>query len=193
MSKSILADSEGQQFLIEDVSSLIEDAKQHVALNFNSTTVLLYWSIGKRINETILNDSRAEYGEKVIANLAQQLTIKFGRGYAKESLLRMVRFAKMYGDYQIVSTLSTQLSWSHLMLVLPIEEELQREFYMQMAVAERWSVRKMQDKIKGMLYERTAISKQPDELIKSELKKLNDTGEVSPDLVFRDPYFLDFM
>jgi predicted nuclease of restriction endonuclease-like (RecB) superfamily len=104
----------------------------------------------------------------------------------------MMQFAQLFPDFQIVSTLLSKLSWSHFVIVMPIKDELQREFYLTMAANEMWSVRTLQAKIDGMLYERTAIATKPEELIKQELADLRDNETLSPDLVFKSPYFLEF-
>ncbi|RFC51594.1 MAG: putative nuclease of restriction endonuclease-like (RecB) superfamily, DUF1016 family [Verrucomicrobia bacterium] len=98
-------------------------------------------------------------------------------------------------DYveQIVSTLSTQLNWSHFIELLPLIKPHQRDFYAEMCRIENWTVRTLREKIGGMLYERTALSRKPDKLIKQELQNLRAEDRLSPDLVFRDPYFLDFL
>ncbi len=96
-----------------------------------------------------------------------------------------------YGK-QIVATASQQLSWSHFVEILPLKDELQREFYLTFAASERWSVRRLRKEIDGMLYERTAISGKPDEFIKKELSTLRNDNVMSPDLVFKSPYFLEF-
>src|SRR6516162_1542749 len=97
-----------------------------------------------------------------------------------------------YGG-QIVSALSRQLSWTHLRQIIYLEDPLQREFYTQMCKIERWSTRLLQQKIQSLLYERTAISRKSGHLIRRELARLRDEGRMTPDLVFRDPYFLDFL
>ena len=105
----------------------------------------------------------------------------------------MVRFAKLYPDYKIVSTLSQQLSWSHIIEVFPLKDDLQRSFYIQMSFTEKRSVRSMREKIRGMLYERTAISKNPSDVVSSTLVSVEKSGKVVPELVFKDPIFLDFL
>ncbi len=105
----------------------------------------------------------------------------------------MIQFAEIFPDKEIVVTLSRQLSWSHFVGILPIKDDLQRDFYTEMCRMERWSVRTLRKKIDGMLYERTAISKKPEELAKKELAALREENRLTPDLVFRDPYFLDFL
>lgn len=181
------------QELFDDIAKMVSDGKSHIATEFNSTVVVLYWSIGKRINEEILKGDRANYGDQIISHVSEELTTKFGKGYNRASLFRMVRFAKIYPDHKIVATVSRQLSWSHIVLICQIENELQRDFYLEIARIERWSVRETRDKINSMLFERTAISKKPQEVIKIELNKLRDTNELNPDLIFRDPCFLDFI
>ncbi len=105
----------------------------------------------------------------------------------------MMQFALVFDDEQIVATLWRQLSWSHFKVLIPIKDELKLNFYTQMCRMEGWSVKTLQKKIDSMLFERTAISKKPDELIKQELKELKDNDRLTPDLVFKDPYFLDFV
>lgn len=182
-----------QDQLLVEISHLIENGRQKAAREFNSTLVLLNWLIGSRINQVILGDIRAEYGEQIISRLADQLTVRYGKGYSRPSLFRMVRFAKLFPDQAIISTLSRQLSWSHLLLFCTIEDDLKRDFYTQMCGIEQWSVRTLKNKIDGMLFERTALSKKPDEVIKQQLQEVRETGELSPDLVFRDPCFLNFI
>ena len=105
----------------------------------------------------------------------------------------MMQFATVFPENSIVVSLIRQLSWTHLLAVIPIEDPLKRQFYIEMCKIEKWSVRTFRDKINSMLYERTAISKKPEEIIKHELQQLNETNQITPDLVFRDPYFLDFL
>ena len=105
----------------------------------------------------------------------------------------MMQFAEAFADEEIVASLMRQLSWTHFTLLLPLKAPLQREFYSEMCKSEGWTVRVLREKIDSMLFERTAISRRPDELIKSELKALRENNAVTPNLIFRDPYFLDFL
>lgn len=180
--------------LIGDVRALIGNAREATAYAVNSAIVLLHWSIGHRIQREILRGSvRAEYGKQILATLSQELVADFGRGYTYSNLMRMVKFAELFPDREIVVTLSPQLSWSHFVAILPIENELKRDFYSEMCRVERWSVRTLREKIGGMLFERTALSKKPTELARQELAALRTSDQLSPDLVFRDPYILDFL
>jgi predicted nuclease of restriction endonuclease-like (RecB) superfamily len=114
-------------------------------------------------------------------------------GFAEKNLRRMVQFAEVFPDEQIVVTLSRQLGWSHFVAIIPLDDNLKRDFYAEMCRIERWNVRTLRQKISGMLFERTALSKKPMELAKQELAQLRAEDKLTPDLVFRDPYFLDFL
>jgi predicted nuclease of restriction endonuclease-like (RecB) superfamily len=179
--------------LLADIRSLIDAGRAHVAQAVNVGMVLLYWSIGDRIRREILREQRAAYGEQVIDLLAAQLTADYGRGFGRRNLFQIVRFAEAFPDRQIVQTLSAQLGWSHFVEILPLDDPLKRDFYAEMCRLERWSVRTRRARIDGMLYERTAIAKKPEEVVRRELQTLREEDRLTPDLVFRDPYVLDFL
>ncbi len=181
------------QKLITDITQLIEESKGYVAQNVNATLTMLYWKIGKRINVEILQNKRAEYGKRIVASLTRQLENEYGKGFSEKNIRRMMQFAEVFPDEQIVASAMRQLSWTHFTLVLPLKQPLQREFYAEMCRIEKWSVQTLREKINGMLYERTAISKKPKQLIKREIKALRKEDKLTPDLVFRSPYFLDFL
>jgi DUF1016 N-terminal domain len=149
--------------------------------------------VGARIRSEILRKKRAEYGEEILPTLSAKLTPEFGDGFSARNLARMIKFAEVFPDTQIVAALSRQLGWSHFVEIIPLKDQLQRDFYAEMCRIERWSVRKLREKIAGLLYERTAISRKPAELAKQELRKLREEDQITPDLVFRDPYLLDFL
>jgi len=161
------------QKLFDDLRQMIEDMRLSVAVAVNTGLTMLYWKIGKRINEEIIRDKRAAYGEEILATLSQELTALYGRGFSYSALTRMCNFAGVFPDDAIVATLSRQLSWSHFMLLIPIENSLQREFYAEMCRVERWSVRTLRKKIDSMLFERTALSKKPEALAHMELSTQN--------------------
>lgn len=179
--------------IFDEIKSLIEDSRQQIAVTVNATMTMLYWQIGKRINQEILKDQRAEYGKQVIATLSQQLVIEYGTGWSEKQLRHCIRFAEVFPEFEIVSTVWRQLSWSHIKEIIYIQDELKRQFYIEMCKLEKWSVRTFRERINSMLYERTAISKKPEETIKNELQRLSESSQITPDLVFRDPYFLDFL
>ena len=179
--------------LIADVRSMIQQTREGVARTVNAGMTLLYWRIGKRIQFDVLKNERAEYGKDILQTLSAKLTEDFGSGFSKRNLTYMVTFAKAFPDLEIVSTLSRQLGWSHFKEIVHLDDSLQRDFYTEMCRVERWSVRTLRKKLDSMLYERTAISKKPEEVAKNELASLRDQDKLTPDLVFRDPYVLDFL
>ncbi len=179
--------------LLGDLRSLIEAARQRAAVAVNQELVLLYWRIGQRVRIELLHEERAAYGKRIVATLSQQLEPSYGRGFDTSNLHRMVRFVRLFPDEEKVVTLSPQLSWSHFLALLPLEDPLARDYYAEMCRVERWSVRTLRAKIGGMLFERTALSKKPEELIRQELDALRAEDRLTPDLVFRDPYLLDFL
>jgi len=179
--------------LFADVRRMIEETRAGVAVTVNAGLTMLYWRIGRRIGQEILKGERAEYGKEIVSALARQLTTEYGRGFSEKSLRHMIRFAEAFPDERIVSALMRQLSWTHFLAIIYLPEPLQRDFYAEMCRVERWSTRTLQKKIGGMLYERTALSRKPEELARIELDALRDEDRMAPDLVFRDPYLLDFL
>lgn len=179
--------------LLGDIRALIEASRQRAASAVNAELTLLFWRIGQRIHTEVLDGQRAEYGEEILPTLAEQLSLEYGRGFGEKNLRRMVKFAVTFPEEPIVATLSRQLSWSHFVLLLALKEPLQRDYYAQMASAQRWSVRTLRERMDSMLYERTALSKKPDALIAQELASLQGAERMSPSLVMRDPYILDFL
>ena len=163
--------SKQNQKLISDIRGLIENTRSQLASSVNTSQTLLYWHIGERIQKDILKGKRAEYGKEILATVSQQLSREYGNGYSYSALTRMVRFAEIYGDTEILATLSQTLSWSHFQELLPVDNSLARDFYAEMCRIERWGVRTLRKKIGGMLFERTAISKKPEAVIKQEIVK----------------------
>jgi len=145
------------------------------------------------MSDDILKNTRAEYGKQIVATLWRQLTTEYGTSFSEKNLRRMMQFAETFPDKNIVESLVRQLSWSHIKILIPIDDPLKRDFYIEMCKLEKWSVRVFQDRIKSMLYERTAISKKPEQTIINDLELLKNEQKLTPDLVFRDPYFLDFL
>jgi predicted nuclease of restriction endonuclease-like (RecB) superfamily len=185
--------SAGSENLLAEIRSLIQDARRQAAVAVNVGLTLLYWRLGARIRGEVLGSERAGYGEQIVATLSHQLAAEFGRGFERTNLTRMMKFAEAFPDEEIVATLSHQLSWSHFRELLPLDQPLQREFYAEMCRMEGWSVRTLRGRIDSMLYERTALSRKPEELAKQELAMLKTSGEVGPALVLKDPYILDFL
>ncbi len=179
--------------LLADVRELIVQAREGVARAVDSGLTTLYWQVGRRIRQDILKERRADYGEKIVHALSAQLVAEFGRGFTVRNLFNMIRFAEVYPDLKIVSALRSQLGWTHFRQVIPITDPLKRDFYAEMCRVERWSTRTLEKKIGSMLFERTALSRKPAKLAEMELNQLREEDKVTPDLVFRDPYILDFL
>lgn len=179
--------------LFSEIRNLVTEAKQQASIVVNATLTQLYWHIGQRINQEVLGGQRAEYGKQIVATLARQLTEEFGSGYSEKQLRRMMQFAEVFPQADIVATLWRHLSWSHFKQLISLKDPLQREFYAQMCRIERWSVRELGSRIDSMLYQRTALSKQPDALIQQELAQLAQNKQVSNSLILKDPYILDFL
>ena len=157
------------QTLFCDIRGLIEETRSSVATVVNAGMTMLYWQIGNRIQIEVLKNARADYGKGIVASLSRQLVNEFGNSFSAKNLRRMVQFAEVFPDSKIVVSLIRQLSWTHIITLIPLKKPLQREFYAEMCRIERWSVRTLRKKIDSMLYERTAISKKPDEVVKAEL------------------------
>ncbi len=191
--ESSLSEIKIAQLLYKDISTLIEQSRTRIALAVNQEITMLYWQIGKAIKTSLLKNQRAGYGEAIVATLSQQLSLSYGKGYTKSSLHRMMNFYIAFNDEKKIATLSQQLSWSHFVELIIIDDKLKREFYLQLSIKELWSVRILRERISTMLFERTALSKKPEQLLKQELDVLKTEGAVTPDLVFRDPYVLDFL
>ncbi len=180
--------------LLSDVRQLIESTKSQVAVTVNSAMTMMYWHIGDRINRELLGGERAAYGKQIVARLSRELIQQYGgREFSEKNLNRMRLFATRFPNLEIWTPVVSKLSWSHFLQVMPIEDDLARNFYLTMAADQRWSKRTLKAKIDGMLYERTAIAKQPEEVVLHDLAELRDERKLSPDLVFQDPYFLDFL
>ena len=179
--------------LLSDVRELIRQAREGVARAIDSGLVLLYWHVGRRIRQDILKEKRAEYGKQIFYSLSRKLTAEFGRGFSQANLFHMVRFAEVFPDAEIVHALRAQLGWTHFREIIYVDDPLKRDFYAEMCRIENWNTRTLHQKVQSMLFERTALSKKPDLLIRQELKQLREEDKLTPDLVFRDPYVLDFL
>jgi len=99
--------------IFTSIKELINQTKQDIAISVNSALTLLYWNIGKSINNDILKNKRADYGKQVVAELSKQLTLEYGRGYTKRNLENMIKFTQVFSDINIVHSLSAKLTWTH--------------------------------------------------------------------------------
>lgn len=181
------------KLLLNELRNLIESTKESIVYAANSELVLLHWKIGERLQNEIIKNTRADYGEMIVSTLSGQLQVEFGNGFSRSSLFKMIQFYKAYPEVETISILSRQLNWSHFVELLSIRNDLERSFYSELCRIERWSVRALRKKIKGMLYQRTAISKKPEKVVKQELEKLRKEDIITPNLILKDPYLLEFL
>ena len=179
--------------LMTDLRQIIDEARIHVASTANYELTMMYWHIGERINRVVLGNERATYGKQIVPQVATQLQALYGsKGFEIRNVRRMMQFAQQIKEEKIVSQLATKLSWSHFIEVLSLKDELQKEFYLTLAANELWGRNRLRKEIDEMLYERTALSSKPEEVVKQELSNVRDNKVVSPDVVFKSPYFLEF-
>ena len=191
--QGIMSEKKPSSEILNDLREIIQKAQEFVASTINSSLTLLYWHIGDRIRREVLNEERAEYGKSIVTSLSQQLMLEYGNGFNNTNLHRMVKFSEVFADKQIVASLTQQLSWTHFVMLIPIQDNLKRDFYAELCRIEKWNVRTLRKKIDSMLYERTAISKKPELVAQAELEMLRKEDHLTPNLVFRDPYILEFL
>lgn len=168
--------------LLDELSKLIEQSRQSVLVHANSTLTLLFWHVGKRINEEILKNKRAEYGKQIVLTLSAQLKQKYGRNFEPGNLRRMIQFAEQFQDIEIVGPLARQLSWSHFLILIPLKTREAKMFYARKAIAETLGKRELRKAISLKTFERTTIA---------NLQNTSDNPAILN--TFKDPYILDFL
>ena len=188
-----LNEQQEENLLFNDVCEIIDGTRKRVATYVNTEVLLTNWHVGRRIKEDVLFNQRAEYGQQVVKRLSHRLVLRYGSGWKDRKLLHCIRAAYTFTEDEIVYAARIQLTWTHLRAIMFIEDPLARQFYIEMARIEHWDTRTLAAKIDKQLYERTAISRKPEELIKKELEQVKETNQLLPDLVFRSSYFLDML
>lgn len=179
--------------LFEDVSTLIASARARAAASVNAELTMLYWQVGRRVREEVLGGERAGYGQQLVSALARRLKSEYGQGWSEQQLRHCLRAVEIFPDEAILSAVRRELSWTHLKTLMYVDDPLKRNFYIELCRLERWSSRQLQERIQSMLFERSAISRKPTEVIRQELSDLRDAQQVTPELVLKDPYLLDFL
>lgn len=181
--------------LVDDLHDLIRSCRTAVSQQVNSGLVMLYWLVGERLNRDLLPDGkRAAYGQQIVDAAGAALAEAHGQGFTAKNLRRMMQFASIYPNREIVVTLSRQLSWSHIFALLPLKDANARAYYARVAGEERWSVRHLRQRIDAKDYERSALAAlrhgQPESSLRAPV---DDIAALTPALVFKDPYLLDFL
>jgi predicted nuclease of restriction endonuclease-like (RecB) superfamily len=168
--------------LVKEIALLIEETKNHVARVTNSTLTILFWQIGKRINDEILKNERAEYGKQILSSVSEQLEIKYGRNFEEKNLRRMIQFALEFSDFEIVVPLARQLSWSHFIILIPLKSIDSKMYYAKNSIEQNWGKRELRNQISRKAFERNEIAN-------------IQLGISQPDLLntFKDPFVLDFL
>ncbi len=181
------------QPLYEQVVSLIKKSRQKVAVFVNAEVSLLYWHIGQVIHTFVLQGQRATYGNRIIEGIALQLTQQFGSGWSSKHLRHCLRIAETFTNEEIISAVQRQLSWTHLKTIGYEKDSLKRQFYLEMAILERWNTRTLAEQMDKMLYERTAIAKNPQKQVKEAIENMKGKQQPEPDIIFKNSYILDFL
>ena len=133
------------QSLAEDLRQIIDQARGCAATTADSKPTMIYRHIGERINRKVLDNRRAGYGKQIVEQVAQHLQAEYGtKGLDEKSIRRMIQFAQLFPSFQIVATLSRQLSWSHFVEIISLSNDIQREFYLTLATSVKWSIRHLQ-------------------------------------------------
>ena len=171
-----------ESMLFNEINRLIEQSRAQVVSQVNSALTLLFWQVGKRINEFVLEHKRAEYGKQIVVTLSRQLEEIHGRSFEEKNLRRMLQFAEAFPEIEKVVTLSRHLTWSHFLAILPLKNEEQRLYYAQQVIQEQLGVRGLRKQIQQKAYERTTIAN----------AQLPDVAHHLSDS-FKDPYLLDFL
>ena len=166
--------------LFSRVAEIIETCKTRAGAYANREITLMYWEIGRYINSVVLGGERAEYGKKIFATLGRKLVEQYGRSFELRNLRRMVQFSELFPDFEIVSALTTQLSWTHFVEILPLNDESARLYYAKEVTERHLSTRELRRQISRKAYERQEIA--------------NTTLTVQsaiPFNLFKDPFLLD--
>ncbi len=171
-----------EQSLYNELSTLIEKSQWQLVSQANSTLTVLFWRVGTRINQEILLNKRAEYAKQIVSTLSTQLKSRYGRNFEIRNLRRMLQFAEQFADEKIVATLSRQLSWSHLVELLPIKNIEAKLFYAGNVASQGLGVRDLRKQIAAKEFERREIA---------NLQNTSKHPGINNN--FKDPYFLDFL
>ena len=176
------------QSLIEQIGDLLQSGRKKAVQSVNTILVQTYWQIGRHIVEFEQHgNERAEYGSQLFERLSKDLTSAYGKGFGRSNLLYM---RKLYLSFQISGTLSHLLTWSHYYEILKTDSELEIGFYSKQCEKERWSVRELKRQMKSSLFERIALSKD-----KEGVLKLSEEGHIveKPEDLIKDPFVLEFL
>lgn len=184
-----ILDAQNKSFY-HDIKSILQTARDNAYKSVNFIMVEAYWNIGKKIVEVEQNgETKAKYGSKLISELSKQLTVDFGSGFSARNIRNM---RQLYNCFPIWQTVSAKLSWSHYLLILKIENEKAKDYYIQETIASNWSVRALERQINSLYYERL-ISSQEKQLVIQEAKENTKNLQLTAKDIIKDPYVLEFL
>lgn len=178
--------------ITDSVGQIIEQSRRTIAVYLNSEVSMTYWRIGNFIARELDAIGEEKYGSKIVATVSRLLTERFGKGYQRANMFRMLKIAREFPDEEIVSTLSRQLTWSHFVELSSISQPTKRLFYQQMSIVNGWSVRQLREQEDNMAYERTLIAAKPED---EQIKVLTTVtkGDITPDVILKSSYVVDFL
>ena len=178
--------------ITDSIGNIIEQSKRTIAVYLNSEVSMTYWKIGKYIAGELDAIGEEKYGAKIVSTVSRLLTERFGTGYQRANIFRMLKVAREFPDKEIVSTLSRQLTWSHFVELSVISDPTKRLFYQQMSILYHWSVRQLRDQEDKMVYERSLIAAKPED---EQVKVLTTVaeGDITPDVILKSSYVVDFL
>lgn len=184
--------------LIDSIEHLLAESKRQVASTINTILLNTYWQIGKYIVEyEQVGNEKAEYGSRLLRQISDDLTLRFGKGFSKSNIYQMRKFYLTFPKFQTASGKSEirvpayhKLSWSHYFEILKADSDLEIRFYVNQCAKDNWSVRELKRQMKSMLFQRLALSKN-----KAGVLKLAEKGQQfqSPEDIIKDPYVLEFL
>ena len=172
----------GYKGILDDIVSIIEETRNQIAIQANSSLTVMFWKVGERIKREILQNKRAEYGKKIVVTLSRKLVNKYGNNFEEKNLRRMIQFAEKFPDIEKVVTLSRHLSWSHFLAIIPLKTKEERNYYSNLVYENPMGVRKLREQISRKVFERTENAN----LQIIENKNIEQG-------IFKDPYLLDFL
>lgn len=178
------------EVLVNEISSIITNARNNVSKQVNSELLNAYWNIGRVIVENELKNNRGEYGKKQLLAISKNLTNKFGKGFSQSNLYNMKIF---YTKYPIFQSVTGKLSWTHYCELLYISDDDKRSFYEKEAINSNWSVRELKRQISSSLFERLLLSN--GEANKKKVLELALKGNeiAKPEDIVKDPYVFEFL
>ena len=181
-------EKQSYSILIDKIGSLLQQGRQQAVQSVNTILVQTYWHIGQHIVEfEQKGNEKAQYGSQLFERLSKDLILAYGKGFSRSNLLYM---RKLYLSFPISETLSHLLTWSHYFEILKADSELEISFYTKQCQHERWSVRELKRQMKSSLFERLALSKDKEGVLR--LAKEGHIVENAEDLI-KDPFVLDFL